>query len=803
MKIYSKDRRKPVAIFDDMSELDGLKAKAEYRYSVKRGEYYVVQLLLTDTEGEYCVYVEGLRDIATVYNTEGIDKFGKPFARKLETKKNIINPIYIGFDFSGYKVGEYSSVIRFGEKDEDSVRLVFDVLKESAENHGYNDITSLARLNWLNSTLASDDTLTSPFTPIRFNADDSIEILGRQLTFDSGLSLISVKSYFDESVKLKESVQAELLSGKCELNIDGEEFVHGNIEKESLDSLLTMTVAGESKNFIKETKAVLRAEGHLEYFINVKAKNDVRARVYLEIPFSDVASEYNMGLGKRGGKFSDIKSVKWDNMRHDMLYIGCVNCGATVRLKAENYRNPLVNVYYANLPIIKPVTTWDNNGLGSISAIKGENDTKFIADCGEIEFKKGDSRVFRYELFLTPYKPIDLKKHYSVRYYHNYNMGGNEYKHLEIAKKKGLNYINVHHGNELHPYINYPFLRTERLKKFIDKAKESNIGVKVYYTTREMSNHTAEVFAFKALGSEIIMQKKGQGLKTFNDRKWLDKYFGENVIQAWQVHYKRGENKGDHDIAFIITPDSRLDNYYIEGLKWLVDNLGISGIYIDDTSLDATTLRRAKKVLEPTGGLIDMHMWNHEEKLAGDAACLNIYSDILPFIDSLWIGEGFDIKKMSADYILTEMSGIPYGNTSQMLEGGGDQYAGMLYAMNNRYGWGVYNADRLYRVWDSFGIEDADMYGYWHSAVPIKTDNDNVKATVYLKDDKALVALYNFSDKKQKFSIIADSSKLGFVPKNIKTIYLSCCDRLNTRNIELDCVNALKSRKGILIEIAK
>ena len=184
---------------------------------------------------------------------------------------------------------------------------------------------------------------------------------------------------------------------------------------------------------------------------------------------------------------------------------GNVNCGATVRLKAENYRNPLVNVYYANLPIIKPVTTWDNNGLGSISVIKDEDNAKFTADCGNIEFKKGESRSFRYELFLTPYKAIDLKKHCFVRYYHNNKMGGKEYKHLKIAKRKGLNYINVHHGNELHPYINYPFIKTDRLKNFVDKARENNIGVKVYYTAREMSNHTAEVFAFKALGNEIIM----------------------------------------------------------------------------------------------------------------------------------------------------------------------------------------------------------------------------------------------------------------------------------------------------------
>ncbi len=143
------------------------------------------------------------------------------------------------------------------------------------------------------------------------------------------------------------------------------------------------------------------------------------------------------------------------------------------------------------------------------------------------------------------------------------------------------------------------------------------------------------------------------------------------MIPAWQVHYRSGPHKGDDDIAFIIQPDSRIENYYIEGLQWLVDQIGIKGIYIDDTSLDAVTLRRARKVLDQVGGLIDMHMWNHEEARAGDAACVNIYADILPFLDTLWIGERPDCRKLPADLHPHQVSGLPYGNTSQMLEGGG------------------------------------------------------------------------------------------------------------------------------------
>ena len=541
----------------------------------------------------------------------------------------------------------------------------------------------------------------------------------------------------------------------------------------------------------------------MEYFIALTAKSDLQTAIHLTFPFSREASRYNMGLGKSGGYFQDIQ-LHWDGLRHDSLYTGTVNAGAMIRLKAEHYRTPLINVYYHNLPIIRPTDTWDNAGNGTISSKKTADGSDFTARTGAFFLKQGETRVFRYEVFLTPFKPVNYRKHYATRYYQSYHLGDEEYKHLKKAEKAGLNYFNVHHGNSLHPYINYPFLETERLKAFIGAAAEKGIGVKVYYTAREMSNHTAELFCYKALGDEIIFQRAGQGLETFQDRVWLRKYFGENIIPAWQVHYKSGPHKGDDDIAFIIQPDSRLENYYIEGLQWLVDHLGIKGIYIDDTSLDDVTLRRARKILNRTGGLIDRHMWNHEEDRAGDCPCMNIYMGILPFIDSLWIGEGFDCRKLSPDAILTEVSGLMFGNMSEMLEGGGDLYAGMLYGMSNRYGWHVFNTDRVHRVWDEFGIESARMFGYWHSQCPIRTDSPDVLVTVYEREDALLAAVYNFSGQPRQFRYRIDPEKLPFDRYAQEPVRLFSGERFkNARATRLDRESILPARSGALFCLRK
>lgn len=313
------------------------------------------------------------------------------------------------------------------------------------------------------------------------------------------------------------------------------------------------------------------------------------------------------------------------------------------------------------------------------------------------------------------------------------------------------------------PYINYPFYETERLKNAVEYAKAKNIGIKLYYTEREHSNHMAETFVYKALGDEIILRKQGVSHSWQKEKpQWLVDNFGEDIIPGWFVKYTKGKYKGEHDISFIVKPDTRLDNYYIEGLNWLIENIGIKGIYIDDTSLDRTTIERAKKLLDKTNGLIDMHMWNHEEPRAGDVSCLNLYCELLPFLDSIWLGEGFFYKKYSPEYMLCEVSGIPYGIGGQMLQDGGDLYEGMLYAMNNRYGWGYKNAMDLYQIWDEFGIADSRMLGYWHSENPIKTDNQNVLTTVYKKDGKALLCVYNFSNRSEKFNFIVNNELLGF-----------------------------------------
>ncbi len=803
MKLYLFDRKYKLIHFEDLSVLsDGVCIDKCVNVRMSKNEIFVLQVaVLSEADDVIESISTDSRLIVSCINTDIVDKYGRKSSNTVKLKANTIQPLFFTVQKTDECAEFENAVITMNtEKESREFTVCFELADIPVVNNGYNDLWRLSRLNWLNSSLAIDETLVKPFVSPALS-DDCLAILGREISLgDNGLPQ-QVYSKFDEAVQLCSDVQKKLFAKPAEFVIGDYSLNGGQTESTAYNNRIENRTVCTDDNMDTEILSVLRYDGQMEYSVKITPKRDFTVSdASLNFYINKDCTRLMHGLGHRASAAENL-SFKWDNdKQQDSVFIGAVNCGMRVKFKAENYRRPLINIFYKNLPLNVPVTTWDNNGRGGIGVRVKNCYTNICAYTGEFEFKKGEIRTFNVELHFTPFKQIDYKKTFGVRYSHSNDLR-DEYKEIDRATKNGLNYVTFHQGNMIMPFINYPFYEVDRLKKAVSYAREKGIGIKLYYTEREHSNHMAETFVYKALGDEIILRKQGVSHSWQKEKpQWLVDNFGADIIPGWFVKYKHGKYKNDHDISFIVRPDTRLDNYYIEGLNWLVENVGIKGIYIDDTSLDRTTLERAKKILDKTDGLIDMHMWNHEEPRAGDVSCLNLYAELLPFLDSIWLGEGFFYKKYSPEYMLCEVSGIPYGVTGQMLEGGGDFYAGMLYGMNNRFGWGYTNAVQMYRVWDDFAISDSRMLGYWHSENPVKTDNENVLATVYLKENKALICLYNFSDKREGFSIKIDNKLMGFYPASSKEVKFN---RSRQKAFDMNKTVTLGKRKGIIIKVEK
>jgi len=220
----------------------------------------------------------------------------------------------------------------------------------------------------------------------------------------------------------------------------------------------------------------------------------------------------------------------------------------------------------------------------------------------------------------------------------------------------------------------------------------------------------------------------------------------------------------------------------------MVQNLKIDGVYIDDTALDRFALQRARKIIDSCRpeGRMDMHSWNHYRKSAGFANCLNLYMDLLPYIDLIWIGEGRDYNR-SPDYWLIEVSGIPFGLTGQMLHGGGNQWRGMVYGITNRAGFKGIPPVAIWKFWDSCNIEEKMMIGYWERDCPVKCSNPSVRATLYKGRGESIVSLANWTDHASEVSLEIDWEKLGIDQKQVN-IYMP------------EIENFQKEQKGVTLE---
>ena len=197
----------------------------------------------------------------------------------------------------------------------------------------------------------------------------------------------------------------------------------------------------------------------------------------------------------------------------------------------------------------------------------------------------------------------------------------------------------------------------------------------------------------------------------------------------------------------------------------MLRELKIDGVYIDDSALDRITLRRARKIIDQyrPEGRMDLHSWNHFNAWAGYTNCLNLYMDLLPYFDLVWIGEGRDYDRMP-DHWLVEVSGIPFGLPGQMLQGGGNPWRGMVYGITNRAGYAgkVGNPTEIWNFWDQHQFTDKQMIGYWDQNNPVKSDNDLVKATLYKGSDECIIALANWGEKDQRCSLNIDWDQLGY-----------------------------------------
>jgi hypothetical protein len=780
--LFPEDRLYPVRMAGDLPSRWVTKGPGrEFHGEARRGEFYAFQI------GVYACGA-GIEDIEVSFadlrlvssslcspassretlipavgmhsfNTNGINWDGKAFKKTCAVPQGKVQPLWCGIQVpKDCSPGRYEGEVTVRPKGMDAglIKVTLDVENEVLEDAGDSEPWRHSRVRWLDSKIAFDVDIVPPYTPVELKGN-VISCLGRSLAVDKAGFPSSIQSFFSPEVTHLEEHGREILASPIALIVegrDGSTFAwDGKGPRFTKEAPGAVTWEAESKAgpFALNCRARIEFDGFVEFKVSLTATSKAEVSdIRLEIPLAKNAAQYMMGLGFRGGLRPAHFEWTWDRTKNqDALWIGDVNGGLQVNYRDTNYERPLNTNFYLSKPLNLPPSWWNKGKGGCKITESGDGTVLLTGFSGSRVINSGETLHFYFNLLLTPFKPIDTRGHFRDRYFH-------AFKPVEEVARTGANTINVHHANAINPYINYPFLRPAEMKAYIDEAHARGMKVKIYYTIRELSNHAVELFALRSLGREIFSGGPGGGFS------WLQEHLASDYIAAWFVPELK-------DAAIINSGMSRWHNYYLEGLDWLVKNVGIDGLYIDDVAFDRTTMKRVRKILDRgrAGALIDLHSANQYNPRDGFASSANLYLEHFPYLNRLWFGEYFDYNS-APDYWLIEISGIPFGLMGEMLQDGGNPWRGMIYGMTNRLPWSGQNPARIWKVWDEFGIGDAEMVGFWSPNCPVMPSQKDVLATAYMKEGSALIALASWAKEPVLCSLEIDWKALGMNPKKTK-----------------------------------
>ena len=574
--IFPEDRRYPIRMTQELP-LRWVRSGPNQSFTGEacRGEFYAWQIglyasgqPLEDVSAEFSDLSSG--DGRTIpakalccFNLGGTDWLGRPLRKVVNVPKGNVQPLWFGVDVPREtSPGTYEGTVTLRAKNASTtpVELTLSVSDRLLADRGDGELWRHARLRWLNSAIGLDDEIFPPYTPVTVK-ENELAILGRAVRLAETGLFSSITSSFTRNVDGSDGPSQELLAEPMRVVVpsnsgpplnwrgDGPKIVSrtpGAVSWEATSTAGNLTMACCAK---------LECDGYVNFRLTLTAGQTTQlSDVRLEIPLRRQVVPYLMGMGRKGGTRPAQWQWNWDAARsNNQLWIGDVNAGLSFKLKHTEERWDLYDLSESG-----PYQDWSNGGLGGCDVTDAGQDQVLIrAYTGPRAVKAGQSLHFNFGLLITPVKTLD-KSHWQWRYFHRGAAAP-----VAEAAASGATIINLHQGDGLNPYINYPFLTTDKLSAYTAEAHARQMRVKLYYTIRELSNYTAEFFALRSLGDEIYMA--GPGFRVADQfagkpaaalgptgSSWLCEHAVTGYVPAW--HQPLGN--GHYDAA-VATRDCR------------------------------------------------------------------------------------------------------------------------------------------------------------------------------------------------------------------------------------------------------
>jgi hypothetical protein len=748
--IYTEDRCFPIRLFHQLPVRWVNKVPQDaFEGTAMKNEYYVWQIGLWAAHGGLQGVRVSFSDLKekdgrtviaaseqTCFNCTGTGWDGQPLTMEVNVAEGDVQALWCGVQVpenAPAGVYEGTATVTAEGMEPRTVTFTLHVDDDVLADKGDNDLWRLARLRWLNSTIGSEKTPIKPYK--------ALKVWGKRIKATEKKLKVAANGLPKSVVVNKREVLAEPMMLEVETTEGVVRFDGGKVRiRKDAAGKVSWTSHQKNNGLHLTTEACMEYDGLVlcKLLLSTDKEMVVKDIRYTTV-YTSYASKYMMGIGQDGGYRQQECSWDWSG-QWDSYWMGGVKAGLHVEFRGDDaYHGPLLRDYKKNAP-----AAWYNEGKSRvIMSTRGVDEEAQAVVTAALGAQTLTSEPLELQLAMniTPAKPLNTYHQFEQRYYHSDPYG------FEKASEDGANISNIHHAGKLNPVINYPFIVQEPLKEHINAMHEKGLKVKLYYTIRELTNFVSEIYALHSMNHEIMEAGPGGGAP------WLCEHLVEDYWPAWYAEYDLGMT----DAAWVTSPQSRWINYYLEGLRWMLENYKIDGVYMDDISFDGSVMKRMRCVMDTyrPGSLIDLH-----SNTGYSNGPMNQYTDYMPFVDRLWFGESFRYNQMSADNWLITFSGIPFGPMAEMLQDGGNRWLGAVFGATGRHSYSHCSPVPVWKLWKEFGIEDARMIGWWDEKCAVETSDPEVKATAFVNKGRVLVAVGNFSGEEKSVTLTFNWKRL-------------------------------------------
>ena len=394
-ELIQKNKSKAIIVFpEDRTYPVRMRTKIPYRWVEKgpslsfsgkadRGEHYSFQLAIFALKNtkEIAITFSDLKNekgkiIASknisCLNTTGVQYDGTPFSQKPSLENGHVQSLWCLVEIpTSATAGKYkgNAVIKSKSHPSVTVSLTIDVSGKVLSDGGISTPELQTRLHWLNSTMAQENTVIAPYTPLKVNKR-GIDLLGRRMYVgDNGFPL-QILSFFNSEMTGYNTSPSRIFTGPVQFNITKQGASNAMAWKNKGLQFVKKepgTVSWKAENYNtdlkQEVNATLEFDGFIMYTVKLIAQNDINLKdIAMILPFTKNASKYMMGLGQKGGYRPATFEWKWDvaHKNQDGAWIGNVNMGLQYSLRDEKYVRPLNTNFYLQKPLLLPAS-WGND----------------------------------------------------------------------------------------------------------------------------------------------------------------------------------------------------------------------------------------------------------------------------------------------------------------------------------------------------------------------------------------------------------------------------------------------------------